>query len=806
MRIFIFCKITDSDAPFSPIDIFFFYSEVLNHYFLVLTFSRRFANFAPMFSRFHSAVLALYICSGASASVSGPPEALEALYDSLPELNITALKQRDRLHSEPISTTTLSSQDLDRAGVTAVKGISEMVPNLFIPDYGSRVTSSIYMRGLGARMEQPSVGLAVDNVTILNKNAYDLDIPDIERAEVFRGPQGALYGRNTMGGMINVSTLSPLKFQGWRLGATLATGRTARVSAGWYGKLHESHGISISGLFNRQGGFRKNGYNDDLTENETSGSLRIKYIGRASGASSVQNVLSSSLLHQKGYAYEFVETGRIDYNDPSRYKRFTLSDGITFKRFHHRFTVVSVTALQYINDDLLLDQDFLPEDYFTLNQRQHEFSVSQDLITRSPEQSASAYTWIAGISGFWKRMDMKAPVIFKNTGLAQLIEANRNKYNQRYPISWNGREFPLESSFKVPTWGLDAYHESRLKLGDFSLKGGIRFEYEKATMDYASVACLSYGIYRNDQGLPLPDAASIATWPLVRMVEEPIHDAGRLTRDYFMILPSVSALWKIPGSSSNIYVTVARGAKAGGFNTQMFSEVLQQRVMKVMGAGSDPDIALTVGYKPEHSWMHEVGTHLSFPSLFLEAEAALFYIKCSDQQLTMFPPGSVTGRMMTNAGSTRSMGAEVTLRWSPGLGWNSNASYGFTDARFIRFSDGRESYAGKRLPYVPSNTLYVQVLKEFTVDHRRGERLTADLNMKLAGPIEWNEANSLRQKTYAQLGASVTWERPDWSLSLWGKNLTDTRYHTFYFKSMGHEFLQKGRPLQVGINFSLKLD
>lgn len=76
--------------------------------------------------------------------------------------------------------------------------------------------------------------------------------------------------------------------------------------------------------------------------------------------------------------------------------------------------------------------------------------------------------------------------------------------------------------------------------------------------------------------------------------------------------------------------------------------------------------------------------------------------------------------------------------------------------------------------------------------------------MRMTGPIDWNEANTLRQKTYAQLGASLTWVKKLWSLMLWGKNLTDTRFHTFYFKSMGHEFLQQGKPIQFGATISIQ--
>lgn len=131
----------------------------------------------------------------------------------LSELNVVALKQDARIREDAVSATVIGRAALEELNTVSLKGISDVVPNLYIPDYGSRITSSIYVRGLGARMDHPAVGLNVDNVPYLNKNAYDFDIADIESVEMLRGPQSTLYGRNTMGGLINVQTLSPMRWQ-----------------------------------------------------------------------------------------------------------------------------------------------------------------------------------------------------------------------------------------------------------------------------------------------------------------------------------------------------------------------------------------------------------------------------------------------------------------------------------------------------------------------------------------------------------------------------------------------------------------
>ena len=93
--------------------------------------------------------------------------------------------------------------------VNSVKRLSGLIPNIFIPEYGSKLTTSIYIRGIGSRINTPAIGLYVDNIPYIDKSAFDFNYSDIERIDVLRGPQGTLYGRNTMGGLIKDSTNIP---------------------------------------------------------------------------------------------------------------------------------------------------------------------------------------------------------------------------------------------------------------------------------------------------------------------------------------------------------------------------------------------------------------------------------------------------------------------------------------------------------------------------------------------------------------------------------------------------------------------
>ena len=114
--------------------------------------------------------------------------------------------------------TRISGAQAKTLQVESAHQLGEIAPNFHMPSYGSRMTSSIYVRGIGARMDQPVVGLTIDNVPVLNKDAYDFDLADIESIEILRGAQAVLNGRNSMGGQINIRTLSPMTATGMRAG------------------------------------------------------------------------------------------------------------------------------------------------------------------------------------------------------------------------------------------------------------------------------------------------------------------------------------------------------------------------------------------------------------------------------------------------------------------------------------------------------------------------------------------------------------------------------------------------------------
>lgn len=753
--------------------------------------------FALLASLFAPSVRGALVAAPALPSASAETPDSAAQVTMLQEFNVTSIKQSDKLFELPEASTLISAAEAGRLNAVAIKSLSDVVPNFYIPDYGSRITSSIYVRGIGARMDQPAIGLNVDNVPFLNKDAFDFDIADIVGVEMLRGPQSALYGRNTMAGQINVTTLSPMRYQGWRIKAEYTSPLLLRASIGWYHKFNARHALALSAAYLWSRGSFRNEFNGRMVDPERMWSARAKYIWRISDSVTLSNTLASSGLHQGGYPYENVASGKIAYNDTCFYRRFLLSDGLTINWNTDRIRFSSMTSFQYIDDNMTLDQDFLPLDYFTLTQKKREPAFTQDFVVRSADKDGF-YQWLAGAFAFYKHLDMQAPVTFHDYGIAQLIEKHRNESNPNHPIDWQSRSFPLNSDFTMPAWGLAIYHQSDFNMERFKFSLGLRLDYEHVGMSYRSYCSTGYYVY---------DRLSDGSLANSRYVPVDIDERGSLSKHFLTFIPKLTILYNLPSAEpANIYLNVAKGYKSGGFNTQMFSDVLQQRLMGIMGIGAAYDIDKIVGYKPEYSWNFEVGSHLSFLNSRLAADISLFYILCRDQQLTMFPDGTTTGRIMTNAGKTRSFGCEVSLKATPIDNLSLTLTYGYTNARFVEFNDGRADYAGNYLPYAPGNTLFLQAVYTLKLSSASLTGIEFDINARGAGRIYWNEANSLSQNFYLLPGASVALIARSWQLRLFANNLSNHKYYTFYFQSIGNEFVQRGKPIQAGLSFSINID
>lgn len=704
---------------------------------------------------------------------------------SLNEVSVSAIKSTSA-HSFPSSATVVGSREIKDYDLTDLKDVSEIAPNFYIPSYGSRMTSSIYVRGLGTRIDQPVVALNIDNVPILNKDAYDFSMPDLERIEMVRGAQSILYGRNTMGGVVNISTLSPLRYTGVRGLVEYGSANSWRAAVAAYSRPSETFGIGIVGAYNSTDGFFRNDFTGNKVDKERQGLGKLKLSWRPSARFVIENTAWATVTRQGGYPYESVETHSINHNDTCFYRRTSVFDGITARWSGRNISVSSITGFHYINDNMTLDQDFLPEDYFTLTQKRHEYSISQDFVVKG---GAGAYKYLTGAFGFYKRSDMSAPVTFKDYGIEHLIEDN---INQLLPdgmaLRWDERSMLLASDFLLPSWGWAVYHKSEYAVNGWTFAAGLRLAFERASIDYSSAVSTSATMYMQRGSAVVPVGQ--------RAIDVSLSD--RLHMTSLQLLPEIKVAYDFSPALS-VGAVFSKGYKSGGYNTQMFSDILQQTMMSQSGVGTTYNVDDVIAYKPEESWNYEINFASSMMDGVLCLDATLFYIDCRNQQMTMFPEGSTTGRIMANAGRTRSLGGELAVTWNPVRQWNVNVAYGLADARFRRFDNGLVDCKGNHVPYAPENTLFAAVTYSRPITAGPVKGIEATVGCRGVGNIYWDEENTVRQPFYALLSLSATIRTGLCDIDLWGKNLTSTRYSTFYFESIGNRFVQRGQPRSFGV-------
>ena len=609
-----------------------------------------------------------------------------------------------------------------------------------------------------------------------------------------------------MGGQMNIYSLSPLDYQGVRASVEYGSANTLRGKASYYGQSKSGKfAYSVAGYYNRTDGFFENEFDGSNVDWGQSSGGRVRTIWQLGRGWEIDNIASVGYNDEGGYAYALYDAENdvveeVNYNSPSGYMRLNVSDGLILSYTGEGLKFTSTTSYQYTSDKMRMDNDLTPASLFTLVQQQREHAFAEDLVLRTND-SSRRWQWITGMYGFYKSIDMEAPVTFLEDGISSLILGNMPDMLKRM-LEFEQPQFDINSNFDLPTYGLALYHESSLRAGErWRFTAGLRLDYESSKMSYDNYSAISYRM------MPMI--------PAFRKVEMPFKGDEKL--DYLELLPKFAV--NFTTGVGDLYATVTRGYKAGGFNTQIFSDILQNKMktalmgdaMTAMGRPAAPaepspyDEASVTTYDPEYSWNYELGGHLQFAEGRVAMDFAAFWIECRDQQLTVFPDGLTTGRMMSNAGHSRSRGAELSLSWQVAKGLMIMGNYGYTNAKFEEFSDGVNDYAGNYLPYAPQHTASLGASYRWNINRKLLDALTLNCSWQGMGKIYWNEANTLSQDFYSQLNASVELQKGPVSLTLWGRNLTDTDFYTFYFKSMTNNFYNHGKPCRMGVTLSFAM-
>lgn len=771
----------------------------------------------------------LALLAAAAAQADELPTDTTKVVDIEEVVVIATPKENARLRQQALSATSLSQADMRAQAIRSVKGLSAVVPNLFIPDYGSKLTTSVYVRGIGSRINTPAVGLYVDNVPFIDKSAFDFNYSDIERIDVMRGPQATLYGRNTMGGLIRIFTKSPFTYQGTDVSLSAATYHNYKASVSHYHRISSRFAFSANFFYEHKGGYFENSYLNERVDRDDEAGGRMRAIFLPTENLKLDVTLNYEYTNQGGYPYQYtgvtsgtedsgIFIGRIAYNHRSGYRRNLLNGGLNLEHQAGNFILSSVTGFQYLADHMDLDQDFTERDTYTMMQKQRSKTLSQEVVLKS--KPGRRWQWTTGVSGFYQWLHTDAPVTFQEYGIQSLIEDNINAGLSQLPagaptlgVEITTRPLPVPGTFDTPVLNGAVYHQStidNLLFEGLSVTAGLRLDYERIWMDYRS-GC--------DLGFDFSVSAPFLPQAIVRSLNSQTQFSGKESTDYLQLLPKFTLQYAWD-KRNNVYATVSKGYRSGGYNIQMFSDLIQNNLRADMMAAikadevlgkfagmmpdvpaSDVDVRQATLYRPEHSWNYEAGVHLTLWDGQVQADVAAFLMDTRDQQISRFAPSGL-GRITVNAGKSRSRGAEAAVRAQLTEALSMNVGYGYTQATFTDYvvSD-EESYNGRYVPFVPKHTLNLGARYVFGL--RPGawlDNVTLDAHYKGAGRIYWNEQNDASQAFYGTLGGRLSLNKGRGQIALWVENALNTSYQAFWFETMNRGFAQMGRPLQLGID------
>jgi len=787
----------------------------------------------------------------AGLGIALPISADTALSDSSKVFDIDEVvvvsqpKEVLRLRQQALSSTSLSSSLMKKMGVSDLRDLSLFVPNFVMPNYGSRLSSSVYVRGIGSRVNSPAIGLYLDGIPVMSKSSFNLHNYQLSRVDVLRGPQGTLYGQNTEGGLVKMYSRNPFDYQGTDIRLSYGSKYFRNVEAAHYQKFNQHVALSLAGFYEGQNGFFRNTNTGDRSDqyNEAGGKMLLKT--RFDSGWKMDVLANYQYVDQNGFPYGKLdlETGKADLpasTFPGTYRRNNLITGLKLGYTGKGYDFTSVSSYQYVKDRMLMDQDYLSADYMHILQEQLQNSFTQELSLKSNKAVGDFWHWTVG--GFFSKQWLKTngPVFFDDAMTAPIGNAiQQQMYTAIHALMVKkmmaqglpevaakaaasaaiekaggismGVSMGAPGLYHTPQTNLGFYHESNFDITSRLVATlGLRYDYLHTGIHYQSSAYMA--MTANMMGQK-------ATYTLRSALDEKTND------DYSQFLPKIGITYRLDDQQSNIYATISKGYRAGGYNIQMFSDILQtelnaNRQQALRGDYDVPHTAedyekvnQTISYKPEVSWNYEVGSHLNLFNHALHLDLSAFYMKVRNQQLSVMAGNYGFGRMMVNAGRSHSCGIEAALRGQLANGqldWMLN--YGYTHAVFDEYTDGEGenaiSYKDKRVPYVPMHTLCAMADYRVNFNSSFLHNMVFGANVNMQGKTYWDNANTYSQDVYAVLGAHVAFDFGILQLNLWGKNLTDTNYNTFAVDNAAtgkrEYFAQRGNPFQCGVDLSFR--
>ncbi len=690
----------------------------------------------------------------------------------LGEVIVTAQKSEQSALKTPVAVTSISSQKIEDAKIWDLSSLTSIVPNYLYQELGVAFQQIQSIRGIQVFSENPAVATYVDDVNALDILANGFQLTDIERIEVLRGPQGTLFGRNAMGGVVNIITKKP----------TNKTSGSAEMSFGNLGLQRYSLSyktpivkdklfFGLSTLFQTKNGYLTNdttGTNATLKniqgarvgdEKNLYGNAYLKWIPNSKFSATLnlkaQSDWSDATTFMLSVASEkiaFANPDKIYLSRIGSHKRNILNSSLSLKYFGNAYTLTSISALQNIAMSYK-DVDF-PGYYHSFREKE----IGELL----PPQKVFSQEVRINSNNLNSKLNYSAGIYYFNqTGYEPTTNLAYELAPDMYSVFRNVSKNNGIAIFGQATYSLT---------GNLDFTAGLRYESE------------------NRKSIFNGFGDAIFTGGVLTLLKPDTTVSGK----YTALSPKLALTYSL-SKAATLYASYTKGFRAGGVNASKLPN------------------GVDYTFKPEYSNNFEVGFKTQTLNNKLSLSVTAFHISWKDLQFYNLVAPFTYAR--ENVGDAQSQGVEVEASIIPAKNFEIDASLGVNMTEYKEFSlkrvdfstfqEVRTAIGGNKLSNAPSSSLFLAGQYSLPVDKKNSLILRAEV--RNIGSYYTDIQNTLKQNAYSLVNLRLSFVAPKFNISLWGQNLTNERY--LAYGSGDTSFGRSSRiasPRTFGISLSTK--
>ena len=730
------------------------------------------------------AVSGLVATAAVLAAACPEPVQAQAPELALEEIVVTARKRDESLFDVPVAINAFSEQEIESAGIVRPQDYIALTPNMTMVQTQNQGTSFIVVRGISqARNSEPSVAVLIDGVLMANPSQFNQELFDIQSIQVLKGPQGALYGRNAIGGAVIIETRQPSRdsIDGHvKVGYDSGPGYTLRGSVGGPVGASDNLRFIVSGSYLDTDGYIDNPYLGEEADPFEDLSGRARLIWEATEQFTADLRVYGSNVETQALYFNITESVNdtsldVRVNNRGTNERDIYGSSLKLDFETDAGTFTSITAYDSLEELLTGDQfNFLPVEesvlvQFGADQAQHQWldveAVSQELRFTSP--SDQRFRWITGAYAI-------ATDRFISTGNVFDLSPFDPNYTvpevKRTPLPFFNPQFTfLADSQDNFAWAV--FGEMEFDITS-SLELAVALRYDEDERENTTETPEEF-IPAALQGIAFPGQVRKETW------------------DEWQ--PKITFTYK-PADSLMMYAGYSRGFRSGGFN---------QTGVGTAGIAGVGDI-----FDKETADTYEAGIKATFLDRRISTSLTAYYTEAEGSYFFVFDPNTST-QNLGNLDEVTYQGFELEAQAAATEWLDLYARYGYTDSE-IKKSSRDPNDVGNQAPLVSEYTLNLGA--EINLPFGNGLNVFIRPDFMIIGDTYWYPDNFTVRDPVELLNLRAGIGADTWTLTAWSKNLTDEDYNAEwspgpqFFPNPGYtnNFVFKAPPQVWGVDFTYR--